>query len=104
MSKSFSNKLEAAKLLVKGGSVKRYIIESSSDRWIVVGRSRDYLNLVSPVWCRCYAFQKGIYQDPFFQCKHSLSVRIALKENEFEEFHLTKKEFKALRSEWISLS
>ena len=102
MSKSFSKKIKAAKQLVNEGAVKKYIIESNTDRWIVVGRSRDYLNLVSPIWCRCYAFQKGIYQDSFFQCKHSLSVRIAQKENNYEKFHITKKEFEPLRCEWIS--
>lgn len=102
MSESFSKKLKAAKLLVNEGAVKKYIIDSKFDRWIVVGRSGDYLNLISPIWCRCYAFQRGIYQDPFFQCKHSLSVRIAQKKNNYEEFHITKKEFELLRSEWLS--
>ena len=82
--------------------MKKYIINSKSERWIVVGNSRDYLNLTTPIWCRCYAFQQGIYDDPFFQCKHSLAVKIAIKESKFDKYELTKDEFETLRKEWLS--
>ena len=102
MSLSFTRRLKEAKKLVQKESVKKYIINEKSERWIVVGNSRDYLNLVTPIWCRCYAFQQGIYDDPFFQCKHSLAVKLAIKKNNYEEFNLSKEEFDHLRGEWLS--
>ena len=101
MSLSFTRRLKEAKKLVHNGAVKKYIINGKSERWIVVGNSRDYLNLATPIWCRCYAFQQGIYQNPFFQCKHSLAVKIAIKEKKFDKFDLAKEEFEPLRKEWL---
>lgn len=102
MSFSFTRRLKEAKKLVHNDAVKKYTINGKNERWIVVGNSRDYLNLTTPIWCRCYAFQQGIFNDPFFQCKHSLAVKIAIKESKFEKFELTKEEFKPLRKEWLS--
>ena len=102
MSLSFTRRLNEAKKLVQKNAVKKYIINGKSERWVVVGNSRDYLNLVTPIWCRCYAFQQGIYEDPFFQCKHSLAVKLANKENNFEEYIVYKEEFNLLREEWLS--
>jgi predicted nucleic acid-binding Zn finger protein len=102
LSESFTKRLKEAKRLVKEKAVKKYIIDGKHERWIVVGRSRDYMNLISPVWCRCYAFQSGIFKDPFFQCKHNLAVKIAMKNSDFEEFTLSKNEFEILRLEWLS--
>ena len=102
MSISFSRRLKEAKKLVNDKAVKKYIINGKGERWIVVGNSREYLNLATPIWCRCYAFQQGLYEDPFFQCKHSLAVKIAIKENKFDKFELSKEEFEPLRNEWLS--
>ncbi|MHA2343255.1 MAG: hypothetical protein ACXADW_15395 [Candidatus Hodarchaeales archaeon] len=77
MSLSFGRRLKEAKKLVQNDAVKKYVINEKSERWIVVGNSCDYLNLKTPIWCRCYAFQQGLYDDPFFQCKHSLAVKLA---------------------------
>ena len=101
MSLSFTKRLKEAKKLVQKDAVKKYIINEKSERWIVVGNSRDYLNLVTPIWCRCYAFQQGIYEDPFFQCKHSLAVKLAIKENKYEKFNVSKEDFDLLRKEWL---
>ena len=101
MSLSFTRRLKEAKKLVQNDAVKKYVINEKSERWIVVGNSYDYLNLKTPIWCRCYAFQQGLYDDPFFQCKHSLAVKLAIKENKFDEFHLSKEEFDLLRKEWL---
>ncbi len=101
MSVSFSKKLEAAKKLIQKKSVKKYIIDGKHERWVVVGNAREYLNLSNPVWCRCYAFQKGLYQDPYFQCKHSLAVKIAIKEESFDKFEISSDEFGQLRTEWL---
>lgn len=102
MSLSFTRRLKEAKKLVQEDAVKKYIINERSERWIVVGNSRDYLNLVTPIWCRCYAFQQGIYDDPFFQCKHSLAVKLAIKEKKYKKFNLSKEEFDLLRKDWLS--
>ena len=102
MSISFNKKLKAAKELVKQKAVKKYIIDDNSERWVVVGHSRDYLNLVNPVWCRCYAFQKGIFDNPFFRCKHSLAVQLAMKSDDYDLFKIIKEEFEYFRSEWLS--
>jgi predicted nucleic acid-binding Zn finger protein len=101
VSLSFNRRLKDAKKLVQNDAVKKYVINEKSERWIVVGNSRDYLNLKTPIWCRCYAFQQGLYDDPFFQCKHSLAVKLATKENKIVEFHLSKEEFDLLRKEWL---
>ncbi|PWI49456.1 hypothetical protein CEE45_01305 [Candidatus Heimdallarchaeota archaeon B3_Heim] len=101
MSISFTKRLEAAKKLVERNSVKKYVIDGNSERWVVVGTSRDYLNLATPVWCRCYAFQKGYYKDPYFECKHSLAVKIAIKENSYDKYEVSNKEFEPLRTEWL---
>ncbi len=101
MSVSFSKRLKAAKKLVENKSVKKYVIDDKSTRWVVVGNARDYLNLTMPVWCRCYAFQKGLYEDPFFQCKHSIAIKIAVKENNYDKFEISKDEFSLLRKEWL---
>ena len=102
MSLSFTRRLNDAKKLVSNGAVKKYVINGKSDRWIVVGNSREYLNLSTPIWCRCFAFQQGIFEDPFFQCKHSLAVKIARKNGDFNLYELTKEEFEPLRKEWLS--
>ena len=102
MSISFTKRLKAAKDLVKQKAVKKYAIDGNSERWVVVGRSQDYLNLVNPIWCRCYAFQKGIYDNPFFQCKHNLAIQLAMKSADYDLFEITKGEFEILRSEWLS--
>jgi predicted nucleic acid-binding Zn finger protein len=99
---SFTRRLKEAKNLVQNEAVKKYIINGRSRRWVVVGNSRDYLNLTKPIWCSCYAFQQGLYDDPLFQCKHSLAVKIAIKENKFDNFEITKEEFEPLREEWLS--
>ena len=78
------------------------MIDGHSERWVVVGRSRDYLNLINPAWCRCYAFQKGIYKDPFFQCKHILAIQLAIKESNYDLFEITKGEFEIIRSELLT--
>jgi predicted nucleic acid-binding Zn finger protein len=101
MSLSFGRRLKEAKKLVQNDAVKKYVINEKSERWIVVGNSCDYLNLKTPIWCRCYAFQQGLYDDPFFQCKHSLAVKLAIKENKFKEFRLSKEEFDLLRKDWL---
>ncbi len=101
MSISFTKRLDAAKKLVKQNSVKKYVIDGNSERWVVVGTSRDYLNLTNPIWCRCYAFQRGLYKDPFFQCKHSLAVKIAINENSYDNLKITNEEFDPLRTEWL---
>jgi predicted nucleic acid-binding Zn finger protein len=98
---SFTKRLKSAKTLVKLNSVKKYVIDGNSERWVVVGTAREYLNLATPVWCRCYAFQKGLYDDPFFQCKHSLAVKIAMKEGSYDNFELSSKEFEPLRADWL---
>lgn len=101
MSVSFTKRLEAAKKLVERKSVKKYIIDSKAERWVVIGTAREYLNLSEPVWCRCYAFQRGVYEDPFFQCKHSLAIKIAMKENRYDSFEISSKEFEPLRTDWL---
>ena len=102
MSVSFGRRVKEAKKLVQNDAVKKYVINEKTERWIVVGNSCDYLNLKTPIWCKCYAFQQGLYDDPFFQCKHSLAVKIAIKDNKFDKYELEKDEFEALRREWLS--
>ncbi|MFX0139384.1 MAG: hypothetical protein ACFFDN_37435, partial [Candidatus Hodarchaeota archaeon] len=60
MTSKFSNRIKEAKELVKNNSVKRYIINEDNDRkverWVVVGKTREYLIMIDPYWCRCYDF------------------------------------------------
>ncbi len=102
MSSDFANRLEDAKKLVTRNSVKKYIIDDKEERWVVVGKSREYLVLIKPNWCSCYDFQNGVLNNRIIQCKHNLAVKIAIKENRFDLVNLTKKEYDEVRLTFLS--
>ncbi|MFX1286755.1 MAG: hypothetical protein ACFFB5_24165 [Promethearchaeota archaeon] len=105
MTSKFSNRLKEAKELVRTNSVKRYIISKDNDhnveRWVVVGKTREYLVMIDPYWCRCYDFQHNALENRVSQCKHNIAVQIARQEEEFETFHLNKEEYDYIRSDFL---
>ncbi|UCG89752.1 MAG: hypothetical protein JSU57_04605 [Candidatus Heimdallarchaeota archaeon] len=105
MTSKFSNRLKEAKELVKNYSVKRYIISENNDRkverWVVVGKTREYLIMIDPYWCRCYDFQHNVLNNQVSQCKHNIAVQIALREDKYNTFHLTKEEYDYVRSMFL---
>ncbi|MFX0013535.1 MAG: hypothetical protein ACFFB2_14140 [Promethearchaeota archaeon] len=105
MTSEFSKRLKDAKELVKNNSVKKYVISGNNDqkveRWVVVGKTREYLTMIDPFWCRCYDFQQSILNNRVHQCKHNLAVQIALREENFDTFYLNKEEYDLIRSEFL---
>ncbi len=105
MTSEFSNRLKDAKELVNKNSVKRYIVGEKDtrkvERWVVVGNTREYLIMVDPYWCRCYDFQHSVLNNRVPQCKHNIAVRIALREDQYDTFYLSKKEYDFIRSEFL---
>jgi len=105
LTSGFSNRLKEAKELVKNQSVKRYIISENNDqkveRWVVVGKTREYLTMIDPYWCRCYDFQHSVLNNEVSQCKHNIAVQIALQENKYDIFYLNKEEYNFVRSAFL---
>ena len=101
MTSELSNRIKDAKKLVERNSVKRYIIDGKIERWVVVGNSKEYLVFIDPFWCRCYDFQNSVLNSRVSLCKHNIAVQIALQEEKFDIFKLSKDEYDYIRSDFL---
>lgn len=101
MTSDFSNRLKDAEELVNRNSVKKYIINGKAERWVVVGNTKEYLNMIDPYWCSCYDFQHSGMNDQVPKCKHNLAVQFAIKEDKFDTIHLSKEEYQYIRSDFL---
>ncbi len=101
MTSDFSNRLKDAMELVNRNSVKKYIINGKTERWVVVGNTREYLNMIDPYWCSCYDFQHSGMDDQVPKCKHNLAVQLAIKEEIYDTFHLSKEEYDFIRIDFL---
>lgn len=105
MTSKFNNRLKDAEELVQKNSVKRYIINENGnqkvERWVVVGKTREYLIMIDPFWCRCYDFQHSVLNNRVPQCKHNIAVQIALREEKYDTFSVSKEEYDFLRYEFL---
>lgn len=102
MTSEFSNRLKDAKELVNSDRVKKYIINGSVYRWVVVGYTREYLVMIDPDWCRCYDFQHSALDDRVPKCKHNIAVKIALQEDKYDTVHLSKEEYDFVRHDFLT--
>lgn len=105
MTSEISTRIEDAKKLVETNCVKKYVISYNNiqqeERWVVVGKTREYLIMVDPYWCRCYDFQHSVLNNRVPHCKHNLAIQIALRENKFDTYFLEKEEYDFIRSEFL---
>jgi len=97
----FSKRIKEAKELVKRESVKKYIINEKIIRWVVVGKSKEYLVLINPNWCLCYDFQHNALRNRVAKCKHNIALQIAQEENNYDTFNLTKEEYDFVRPNFL---
>lgn len=95
-----TQRYESAKELVDTNSVKKYIIDNS-ERWIVVGNTKEYLVFDFPNWCGCESFSRSIQKEKK-KCKHIIAIEIAKQENKFEIFNLDKNEYDFVRPNFIN--
>lgn len=70
-------------------------------RWIVIGVEHEYV--VSENYCNCISFQqeKLKIHEP---CKHMELLETARKNNTYDSFLITTKEYEYLRSHWLHIS
>lgn len=101
MTSKFQNRLEDAKKIVTEHCVKKYIIDGQVEKWVVVGKNREYLVKINPFWCRCYDFQNNVLYGHISQCKHNIAVQIADRENNFDSHILSKEEYDYIRSDFL---
>jgi predicted nucleic acid-binding Zn finger protein len=97
----FENRLKEAKALVKRDSVKKYVIDNNTERWVVVGNKREYLVTLNPIWCRCYDFQHSVLNNLVTQCKHSIAVQMAIQDNKYDVIRLSKEEYDLVREDFL---
>lgn len=101
MTTEFSDRLAGAKQLVTQQRVKKYIIEGTTNYWVVVGNAREYLVFIEPFWCRCWYFQNKLITDTVVQCKHVLAVQLALQGNQYDTVVLSKEEYDFIRPHFL---
>ncbi len=79
------------------GLVKQYIITpSNKSRFFVIGADREYF--VTHNSCSCESFQRSLGVENQKICKHIRAVEIALQEKKVETFHISRDEYRELRS------
>jgi len=79
-------------------TVNKYIVNPGEiERWIVVGKTKDYL--VSDDFCSCKDFMLHIGK----ACKHIAEMKKARSSGNHERFNLTFEEFEPLRKEFLDL-
>ncbi|MHA2297861.1 MAG: hypothetical protein ACXADA_17660 [Candidatus Hodarchaeales archaeon] len=79
-------------------NVKKYVLNpSGSERWVVVGKNRDYL--VSDDFCSCIDFLLHLGKS----CKHIDEMNQAKKSGDYETFNLSFEEYEPLRKEFLDL-
>jgi predicted nucleic acid-binding Zn finger protein len=96
-----SHRIKDAKKLVERNSVKKYIIDERIERWVVVGNSKEYLVFIDPFWCRCFDFQRNVLNNRVSLCKHNIAVKIAIQEEKYDTFNLSKDEYDYIRSDFL---
>ena len=87
---------------VKEKRVKKYIFRPSNRvRWIVVGRTRDYIVLPSVGYCSCEDFFFRVMSHEKPMCYHILAVKISQKTELYEVIEESDEWHWRLMREWI---
>ncbi|MEM1574841.1 MAG: SWIM zinc finger family protein [Nitrososphaerota archaeon] len=101
LKKKYGEKYIEAIKCVKEKRVKKYIFKPSNiNFWIVVGYTRDYLVLPEVNFCSCNDFFFHVLDKKYDFCYHILAVKIALKNNLYEEIIEEDTWYEKLIKEW----
>jgi len=92
---------DEAEEAVRGLRVKRYIFTPSGrDRWIVVGRHRDYIVLPTVPYCSCDDYFFRVIHRGKPSCYHIEAVRTSMKEERYELIEEEDYWYNKLMEEW----
>ncbi|MFW9992792.1 MAG: SWIM zinc finger family protein [Candidatus Odinarchaeota archaeon] len=84
--------------LLKVTAVKKYVLNpDGAERWVVVGKTRDYL--VFDEFCSCKNFLLHLGKP----CKHINEMKEAREKGDYETFTLMFEEYEPLRKEFLDL-
>ncbi len=99
--KKYIEKYNEAIKCVKENRVKKYIFKPSNiNIWIVVGYTCDYLVLSEVNFCSCNDFFFRVLDKKYDFCYHILAVKIASKNNQYEEIIEEDTWYEKLIKEW----
>ncbi|MEM1936588.1 MAG: SWIM zinc finger family protein [Candidatus Caldarchaeum sp.] len=93
---------EEAYECVRAKKVKKYVFKPSNRlRWVVVGKTRDYLVLPAVGYCSCEDFFFRVMSHEKPMCYHVVAVKLAMLTEEFELIEESDEWHWRLMSEWI---
>ena len=76
--------------------VKCYIISPNNNRrWIVIGKTKEYL--VTEFSCTCRDYLSKIMKKEGAKCKHMIQYLQALESNQYDTYNISAQEFRDLR-------
>ena len=88
--------------IVKERRVKKYLFEPSRRvRWIVVGKSREYLIYDKVAFCSCDDFWYAIRDGKAEACQHLIGQKLAVALNMFDVVEETDERYDVLIAEWV---
>jgi len=103
LQKEYPLLFEEAYQCMKNKRVKKYVFQPSGRvRWIVVGKTRDYIVLPTSGFCSCEDFFFRVMNHEKPMCYHLLAVKLALLTDEFDEIVESDAWHWRLMHEWVS--
>ncbi|MCS6769434.1 MAG: SWIM zinc finger family protein [Candidatus Caldarchaeum sp.] len=88
---------------VKEMRVKKYVFKPSGRvRWVVVGRTRDYLALPSVGYCSCEDFFFRVMSHEKPMCYHVVAVKLAQITEKYDVIEESDEWHWRLMREWLS--
>ncbi|MCL7385811.1 MAG: SWIM zinc finger family protein [Thaumarchaeota archaeon] len=102
LKEKYGSMYEEAINAVEKGLVKRYVFKPSGRvRWVVVGRTQDYLILLKAGYCTCDDFYFRVLSHEKPMCYHLLAAKIASESGKYEEIYEEDKWYRRLLNEWL---
>lgn len=101
-SKKYGARFTRALKTVDAGKVKKYVVKDAKiERWIVVGKEREYI-LVDNIFCSCFDFfHKVLNVQETDRCYHLLAKQIAEITQQFDVIEITFQEYQRFIQEWL---
>ena len=82
-------------------AIKKYnIIPGNRERWIIVGKTREYF--LTEFSCSCKSFQLIISRREKEICKHIKTVREAIKSGKYDSYDISIPEYQNIRDYLIN--